>query len=303
MVRMVPMVWLPLFGALLLSGGTAQAETTMESPQGQPPQGPASPSASGGAAPTPTALADGGDVGPVVVAGVPMVDASVQAVTPARWGVGARLRLTSVPKWFMGLALDESVPLTSYTAGIEFFRRSGNLDVVMGLAYQSLSPNAGNWLGKNDNPAQDTDYVQFDGLAAWSFDVAFIMHTEFTRHVGIHYGGGVGIGVINGQVLRTSNGSPGCVSSPGDPSRCFPVVCAQGPCTEDELRGTEPRGNDNYLNPSRFADGHVPTAYPIINIVTGLDVHLPDVKGLAIKFDVGYFFPYFFFGPSVAYQI
>ncbi|MEP6653394.1 MAG: hypothetical protein ABJA82_08555 [Myxococcales bacterium] len=238
-----------------------------------------------------------------MTAEVPMVDAAAQAATPAKFGVGARLRLTSVPKWMLGLFLDQSVPLTSYTAGLEFFRRSGNFDFVLGLAYQSLSPNAGNWLGKGKDSSQDTDYVQFDGLASYSLDGAFIMHTEFTENVGMHYGGGVGIGIVTGRMLRTSNGSqPGCRLSPGDPTKCYPVVCPQGPCSEAQLRATE-GGSDTASTPSRYSDGHVPTVYPIVNLVTGLDIRLPNVPGLAMKFEIGYFFPYFFFGPSVAYQI
>jgi hypothetical protein len=235
---------------------------------------------------------------------VPMVDAAVQAPTPASFGVGARLRLTSVPKWLLGLFLDESVPLTSYTAGLEFFRRSGNFDFVLGVAYQSLSPNAGNWLGKGNDASEETDYVQFDGLASYSVDGAFIAHTEFTENVGMHYGGGVGIGIVTGRMLRTSNGTDGCALSPGDPTKCFPKfdACPQGPCTEAQLKSRE-GGMDSPSSPSRYSDGHVPTVYPIINLVTGLDIRLPNVPGLAMKFEIGYFFPYFFCGPSVAYQI
>jgi hypothetical protein len=233
-----------------------------------------------------------------------MIDAAAQAASPARYGVGARLRLTSVPKWLLGLFLDQSVPLTSYTAGLEFFRRTGNFDFVLGVAYQSLSPNAGNWLGKGNDSSTETDYVQFDGLGAYSVDAAFILHTEFNDYFGMHYGGGVGIGITAGRMLRTSDGTPGCASSPGDPTKCFPVIpgCNQGPCTETQLDRTK-GGTDSYDMPSRFSDGHVPTVYPIVNIITGLDVRLPNAPGLAIKFDIGYFFPYFFFGPSVAYQI
>jgi hypothetical protein len=235
-----------------------------------------------------------------------MVDAAAQAPAAARFGVGARLRLTSVPRWMLGLFLDESVPLTSYTAGLEFFRRSGNFDFVMGVAYQSLSPNAGNWLGKGADGRTETDYLQFDGLASWSLDAAFIGHVAFSENVGMHYGGGVGIGIMSGRMLRTSNGSAGCADAPGDPSRCFPVIagCTQGPCTEAQLRGTEGRpGEESAANPSRFADTHIPSVYPIINVVTGLDFRLPNVPGLVMKVEVGYFFPYFFLGPAIGYQI
>ena len=213
------------------------------------------------------------------------------------------MRYTSVPKWLLGLFLDESMPLNSYTAGLEFFRRTGNFDLVMGVAYQRLSPDPGNWLGSGNPPSVDTDYIQFDNLAAWSVDAAFILHTEFNEYVGMHYGGGVGIGIMTGRMLRTSAGSSGCAADPGNPAVCHPIVCPDpGPCTEGQLKPTE-GGIDSPGTPSRFADGHVPAVYPIVNLITGLDVRFPNVPGFAVKFDMGYFFPYFFFGGSIAYQL
>jgi hypothetical protein len=236
-------------------------------------------------------------------AGVPMVAASAQAASAAKYGLGLRGRVTSVPKWMLGLFLDESVPLTSYTTGAEFFRRSGNFDLVIGVAYQNLSPKDGNWLGSGNDRSTDVDFIQFRNLASWSLDAAFILHTEFNEYVGMHYGGGVGIGIVTGKMLRTSNGSTGCVNDPGSVVNCHPIVCTTGPCTEAQLRGTEGGGNEGPGNPVRFADNHVPAIYPIVNLITGLDFRLPTVPGFAIKLDVGYFFPYFFGGLGAAYQL
>src|SRR6185295_19069112 len=140
--------------------------------------------------------------------GVPMVAASTQEASAARWGVGARFRVTSVPKWLLGLFLKESQSLTSYMTGREFFRRSGSFDLVLGLGYQPLSPADGNWLGKGQDASTQTDYVQFRGLGAFTIDAAFIMHTDFNDVIGMHYGGGIGLGIVKGRLLRTSNGSP-----------------------------------------------------------------------------------------------
>lgn len=288
--------WLVLIALVVTGfvGRVAQGADPAENPApAAPPPSPFAPSE--------TAPAPGVDES-TATAGVPMVAASTQATSPAQFGVGARLRLTSVPKWLLGLFLTESVPLTSYTAGLEFFRRSGNFDFVLGVAYQSLSPNAGNWLGKGNDASTETDYVQFDGLGAYSVDAAFILHTEFSEFVGMHYGGGVGIGITSGRMLRTSDGSQGCAQTPGDPTKCYPVKCPQGPCTEAQLKGTE-GGTDSYLSPSRFSDNRVPSVYPIVNVITGLDIKFPSVPRLGVKIDIGYFFPYFFVGPSVAYQI
>ncbi|MES1204322.1 MAG: hypothetical protein ABUS79_00155 [Pseudomonadota bacterium] len=284
--------------------GAAVAAPPGEAPTASPASSPSPrPSSSAPADSTTTATDDAAATG-----GVPMVDAAAQAVSGARYGVGARMRVTSVPKWMLGLFLDESVPLTSYTAGLEFFRRNGNFDFVLGVAYQSLSPSAGNWLGKGNPSSTDTDYIQFDGLAAYSVDAAFILHTEFNEYVGMHYGGGVGIGITTGRMLRTSAGSPGCANDAGNVAACFPCridpatqMCSQR-ITDGQLPGTE-GGTDTPESPSRFSDSHVPTVYPIVNLITGLDIRLPNVPGFAIKVDLGYFFPYFFAGLGAAYQI
>ena len=231
-----------------------------------------------------------------------MVDATAQAPSAAKFGFGVRGRVTSVPRWMLGLFLDESVPLTSYTAGAEFFRRSGNFDLVIGVAYQNLSPKDGNWLGSGNDRSTDVDFIQFRNLASWSLDAAFILHTEFNEYIGMHYGGGVGIGIITGKMLRTSNGSAGCATDPGsvvDSTRSFvrPAPAPKVNCAPP--RGEETRAADA----GPFPDNRVPTVYPIVNLVTGLDVRLPTVPGFAIKLDVGYFFPYFFGGLSAAYQI
>jgi hypothetical protein len=235
--------------------------------------------------------------------GPPLVDATVQAPASARYGLGLRTRVTSIPKWLLGAFLDQSVPLTSYTVGLEGFRRTGNFDFVAGLAWQALSPSDGNWLGKGNLPSTDTDYVQFKGLGAISFDVGFVLHTALTRVVGVHYGGGVGIGFLTGKVLRTSDGSAGCGTNPGSAVDCHPVVCATGPCTESQLAATEsPFGSDTATTPSRFKQT-LPTVYPIVNLLTGLDFRVPSVPRLDLKVDLGFFFPYFFLGAGVAYRI
>lgn len=250
--------------------------------------------------PSPRSSPSGNDV-PAPSSDVPMVAASAQTPGAARYGVGARFRVTSVPKWLLGLFLDESVPLTSYTGGLEFFRRSGNFELAFGVAYQNLSPKDGNWLGAGNDPSQDTDLIQFRNLSSISVDAAFILHTEFNEYVGIHYGGGVGVGIVRGKMLRTSAGSPGCATDPGNRDACYPV-CAGGRCTEQQLQNSQ-GGMDSPLSPSRFSDNHVPTIYPIVNLITGLDVRLPTVPGLAFKVDLGYFFPYFFAGAGLAYQL
>jgi hypothetical protein len=239
------------------------------------------------------------------VGGVPMVDARLQENTGVRYGLAVRARWVSVPSWMLGIFLDQSKSLSSYTTGIEGFRRSGDFDFVLGVAWQALSPPDGNWLGKGKTPALETDFIQFKGFGAISIDAAFILRTELNPYVFLRYGGGIGIGITTGKMLQTSAGSTGCATAPGDPTKCYPVLnppCAKGPCTDAELKNSE-GGMDSPQMGSRFKSTDIPAVYPIVNVVTGLDFKIPNADGLELKVDVGYFFPYFFVGGGISYRI
>ena len=239
------------------------------------------------------------------VGGVPMVDARTQDANGVRYGLAVRARWITVPSWLLGVFLDQSKSLSSYTTGIEGFRRSGDFDFVLGVAWQAMSPPDGNWLGKGKTPEKDTDFIQFKSFGAISVDAAFILRTELNPYVHLRYGGGVGIGITTGKMLQTSAGTPGRTTSQGDTTKCYPVLrppCAARPCTEPELKNSE--GNtDSPQAGSRFKSTDIPAVYPIVNLVTGLDFKIPNADGLEIKVDVGYFFPYFFVGGGVAYRI
>jgi len=289
---------LALWGVAVLGAGRAHAEAA----EGQADaKGSDAPSDTGGAAPRGEAAPDAD----TTVAGVPMVDIAKQDATGARYGLGLRARWVSVPSWLLGVFLDQSKSLSSYSVGLEGFRRHGDFDFVLGVAWQSLSPPDGNWLGKGKNPVTDTDYVQFRGLGAVSIDAAFILRKDLSQYVTFHYGGGLGLGIVTGKMLRTSDGTAGCASSPGDVTKCYPVLtppCNSGPCSESQLKASE--GNtDSYQHGSRFTDGDFPPVYPILELLTGLDFRIPSVNGLEVKVEGGFFFPYFFAGGGVVYRI
>jgi len=294
-------VLVPL-GASTAFAEPAEAPPADEAGKMPAPQEATSPSSPSG---TPSAPDTGIGSETTAVGGVPMVDARTQDANGVRYGLAVRGRWITVPSWLLGIFLDQSKSLSSYSTGIEGFRRSGDFDFVLGVAWQALSPPDGNWLGKGKTAATDTDYIQFKGLGAISVDAAFILRTELNPYVHLRYGGGIGIGIITGKMLQTSAGTPGCATSPGDTTKCYPILsppCAAGPCTESELKNSE--GNtDSPQSGSRFKSTDIPAVYPIVNLVTGLDFKIPNADGLEVKIDVGYFFPYFFVGGGVAYLI
>ncbi len=308
--RTSPRLTLIAVGVLSLVAGRALAQTppaagaaAVGSPAAPVQPVGAAPAVEGGAMPAPVATevpaAAPEDASPV--AGT--LAATATRAPNVSYGVGARLRWVSVPAWMLNLFTKRNVPLSSYAFAAEFMRRKGEFDFIVSVGYQNMSPDDGNWLGRGNNPATDTDYVQFKGLGFWGADASFVWHTFFNDWIGMHYGAGLGLGIVTGHMLRTSDGSPGCATNPGDYTKCYPVTlpapCPASGCTDASLAalGTGP---DDPANPHRFTDPNVPPALPIVNVLVGLDFRLPHVRGWEAKLEGG-FYDAFFLGGGVGY--
>lgn len=226
------------------------------------------------------------------------------STTNVSYGVALRGRWVSVPKWMLNLFTKRNMPLSSYSAAVEVMRRKGEFDFIFSFGYMGLAPADGNWLGKGHDARIDTDYVQFKNFGMYTADVSFVWHSYLNDWFGLHYGAGLGLGVMTGQMLRTSNF--GCIEeNAGDPTQCHPkdVPSCEGPagCSDAELAGTMNNpGMDDPNNPRRFADSNVPPVIPIVNVLAGVDFRLPHVRGWEAKLEGG-FYNAFFLGVGVGY--
>ena len=229
-------------------------------------------------------------------------DGSVVRPADLSYGTAARLRWVSVPAWMLNLFTKHNMPLSSWGTGVSFFRRKGNFDLVGSFMYQNISPADGNWLGKGYDAATQTDLVQFRGLALYGADISFVWHQMFTDWIGMHYGAGVGVAIVGGDVLRTSDDPALCTEdNAGDLSKCHPraVTCTGSSCSEQQLRGLGP-GMDTPTTPHRHYDPNVPPVVPIVNVVLGIDFRLPKVRGWEATIEGG-FYDAFFLGGGVGY--
>jgi hypothetical protein len=219
-----------------------------------------------------------------------------------RYGVALVMpRWVSVPGWFLDLFTKQNVPLSTFSSyGLELFARRGTYDIVLGLGYQNMSPGDGNWLGKGKDASLDTDYVQPRNLALYGAHVAFVSRRMFTRYFGIHYGAGLGLAIVRGEVLRTSNSSACTEANAGDERACHPTLCINGPCNEAQLKASEGGPDGGPTMPARFKDPDVPSAFPIVNLTLGVDFRLPEVPGLEARLEGG-FHDAFYLGTSFAY--
>ncbi len=232
-----------------------------------------------------------------------VADVSTTALDPAStvsYGAAMRLRWIMVPKWFLKLFTQANQPLSSVGVGAEFFRRKGDLDIVFGFGWQGMSPGDGNWLGKGKDPGIDTDFIQFRNLGLVGGDISFIWHQKFNEYFGMHYGAGFGLAVVTGQMLRIS--AAGCTKDNIDSKECRPQPCKNvgSDCTEEILRKTEGMVDSGPAEAHRFRESGVPGALPIINLVLGFDLHIPELKGLEAKLQGG-FYNAFFLGFGLGY--
>jgi len=283
---------------LLLSGASVARAQNAETPPAAMP----APTESGlpPAAP-PEAVPPAAGTRPVMSAGELAEEAPVQRAADLSYGVAARLRWVTVPAWMLNLFTKKNMPLSSWGTGISFFRRKANFDLVVSGSYQNMSPSDGNWLGKGHDATIDTDYVQFNGLALWGLDVSFVWHTMFNEWFGMHYGAGIGVGIVAGDILRTSNNPAVCrEDNAGNVAVCNPVgsrVTSSGLVLSPQSLTPGP---DDPTNPHRFADPNVPPVLPIVNIVIGFDFRLPQVRGWEATIEGG-FYNAFFLGGGVGY--
>jgi len=294
-----------LCSLLVLSGFASVARAQNEPPAGMPAPTEAAPPA-GMPAPTESAAPGTGPAGPVVPAGALAEEAPTQRIADLSWGVAARLRWVSVPGWLLNGFTKQNVPLSSWGTGIEFFRRKANFDLILSFSYQNMSPPPGNWLGKGkEHPAEiDTDYVVFENLSLLSTDLSFVWHTNFTEWFGIHYGAGIGIAWVRGEILRISD-SVGCNEmTAGNINQCHPVgVTPNGSSTLPLPSNlTQPRTEtpDTPQQPHQFVDKNKPPVLPIVNIVVGVNFRLPQVRGWEARIEGG-FYDAFFVGGAVGY--
>ncbi|MGB8296262.1 MAG: hypothetical protein WCG85_12615 [Polyangia bacterium] len=234
-------------------------------------------------------------------------------VNPPQFGVGFRARMISLPSAFLKAFTIANQGLLSYGLGLEGFRRKRDVEnpnrfseISFAVTYQNMSPPDGNWLGNGHNASVDTDWVQFKNFGFWTIDISFIERQYFNDVFGIHYGAGVGLSIVQGDVLRTSSSSACTDANIGNTSICRPIVCTSlaAGCTETELANSTKnnRPPDTATNPWRFREGAVWPAAPALTLLTGLDFRIPQAQGLEFRIDAGFFdFLVIFVGGSVAY--
>ncbi len=216
-------------------------------------------------------------------------------VDPLDWkhALGAYARYMFVTELMLKPYLESATAMNGFAVGLQYHRRYEKFDVVTTVDFSWLTPNDGNWLGRGNDPALDTKYVQFDKLSFVSADVAIVGHHAFNNWLEIRGGAGLGLGVVLGDVLTTTNSNQVCnKDNAGDTSKCYPISPTVGPIylnqpdTEQKLKATEDSSRtDTAQNPHRKS-GNKPPVMAVLNIMLGLNFRLH--KHVSAQVELGF---------------
>jgi len=166
------------------------------------------------------------------------------------FGLGVRVRTIYIPKFVIELFYEEATSSVFKPGfGLEFSRRKGNFELVIGVEYENLSPSDGFFLGKDSNPnvpEQAPDYIEFDDFSWVAADVAFLFNAPLNKQLSFRYGAGLGVGVVLGEVRQTDS------------------TCA---ANTDDIQ-TDCMRNPNAMQVNEAAD--LPPVLPVVDLLAGL---------------------------------
>ena len=177
-------------------------------------------------------------------------------------GIGLRLRYVFLPKSLIEVFLEEAASGVGHGGfGLDYVRRKKDFEFSIGFEYESLSPDDGFFVERNGSPAQNgtVDFIEFDGLSWFTIDAAFVFHKKLSDLVSLRYGGGIGLGIVTGDVISTD------------------AICT-GPNTQDDCvpdaNGAEVNEKEDFF---RFP--------PVFNALGG--VQLTPGHNMAINIELG----------------
>jgi len=197
--------------------------------------------------------------------------ASASAGPTTPYQIGVHIRPLFVTEAMLAPYLDQRTSMEGFAIGGEFIYRRPRFDVVTSLDFSWLPVKDGNYLGKGNPPDLDTKFVEFRSLSFLSADVSIIGHNALKPWLEIRYGAGIGVGVVFGDVLVTSNFGGCTAQNASDIAACHPInVDLTSPDRETQLAATEAPGQkDTGGNPHRHSASEKPPAMVVINILAG----------------------------------
>ncbi len=206
------------------------------------------------------------------------------------FGLGVRFRNVRGPSAMVELFVENSAGGSSNLGlGVELTRRKGNSELQLGIEFERITPKAGVWIASGDNVPQDeADYIldpeNTDGnvkLGWITAEFTYFHHVPLTKQIALRFGGGLGIGIVTGELQRID------------------VVCASTATNDNPEPGCVPErfqgGAVSEGNPVAY---DLPPVFPVINAIAG--VQFRPIENVTVNLEGG-LRTFLFFGLSSSY--
>jgi hypothetical protein len=190
------------------------------------------------------------------------------------YGLGIRLRSVWVPKAVLQLFLERAAGgAQNFGYGVDLTRRHGTTELQLGFEYEHVNVGEGVWINKGDNvatppngPGDEADYVlspDHSGhqLGWFTIEFTFLNHAEINKTFSIRYGGGIGIGVLTGELDHYNIMCSNATNSAPEPG-CVP--------TRFQGNGTYSEGMETQVAYD------LPPVFPVVNAILGLQIKPTD---------------------------
>lgn len=193
--------------------------------------------------------------------------ATAAGETPVQFGLGVRLRSVWVPKSVLELFIEHAAGgAQNYGIGVDLSRRRGTTELQLGFEYEHINVGQGVWINKGDDVAlgDEADYIlspksSGQQLGWVTIEFTFLNHAEIGKHFAVRYGGGIGLGVVLGELDH------------------YNVICVNATNAAPEPGCTPPRFSGNAMY-SADPGGETAVAYslppvfPVVNAILGLEI-------------------------------
>ena len=209
------------------------------------------------------------------------------------YGIGFRVRNVRIPKAELELFVERAgdTGASNVGLGVDLTRRRGNLELQLGVEFERITPGEGVWIegGKDVASGDEADYVldpkDSGKKLGWvTFEFTFLNHAPITKNLAIRYGGGLGLGVVLGELDH------------------YNIVCADGATNEAPEPGCVP---DRFGGTGAFTEGtetlvkyKLPPVFPVVNAILGLQIR--PIEKMTINIEGG-IRTFLFFGVSSSY--
>lgn len=204
------------------------------------------------------------------------------------FGLGVRMRNVRGPSAMIELFVEQAAGGSSNLGlGVELTRRKGNSELQLGVEYERITPGDGIWIAKGDNVPQDeADYIlspeeSGEHLGWLTVEFTYFHHTPLTKQIALRFGGGLGIGIVTGELQKLD------------------VQCAPGSSNDNPTPGCLPSRYPGGMGAERGPTPYdLPPVFPVINAIAGVQFRPTDAITVNVEAGLRTFL---FFGLSSSY--